>query len=77
MRFYTSFVVRCWVLEEPGLGRRSIVDLEHIQTGDHYRVTSLTEAQRQMDDTCKAVSSSRLASRQENSGEDRRLDETF
>lgn len=70
MRFYTSFVVRCWVLEEPGLGRRSIVDLEHIQTGDHYRVASLTEAQQQMADTCQAESFSRLASQPENSVED-------
>lgn len=45
MRLYNSFLVRCWTVRSAAEGERSVLDIEHIQTGEHYRPSSLSEAE--------------------------------
>jgi hypothetical protein len=45
MRFYSSFLVRCWFTEDALGGDRPVLQIEHIQSGGHTRVASLTEAE--------------------------------
>jgi len=44
MRIYSSFLIRCWRIQDPSQGERSVFDVEHIQTGNRQRVASLNEA---------------------------------
>lgn len=42
MKFYSSFLVRCWVIREEGqaeriVPERIVFDVEHIQKGEHWR----------------------------------------
>ncbi|MBI1760527.1 MAG: hypothetical protein HYR56_03735 [Acidobacteria bacterium] len=37
MKLYSSFLVRCWVIREAGPAERVVFDVEHIQTGEHWR----------------------------------------
>jgi hypothetical protein len=37
MKSYSSFLVRCWVIREEGQAERVVFDVEHIQTGEHWR----------------------------------------
>ena len=53
MKSYSSFLVRCWLIPDESNGQRSVFDVEHIQTGDHCRVTALTEAQEWMLAACR------------------------
>ena len=46
MRFYSSFLVRCWVIQDSSQAERHVFDIEHVQTGQHTRLASLTEVQR-------------------------------
>ena len=50
MRLYNSFLVRCWLISGEPEGERSVLDIEHIQTGEHFRPSSLSEAERWMND---------------------------
>ncbi|MCI0486847.1 MAG: hypothetical protein L0229_09630, partial [Blastocatellia bacterium] len=43
MKFYNSFLIRCWLIKGEPQGERSVFDAEHIQTGNHIRTESLTE----------------------------------
>ena len=45
MRLYNSFLVRCWLIRSAADGERSVLDIEHIQTGEHFRPASLSEAE--------------------------------
>jgi len=45
MRLYNSFLVRCWLISSAPEGERSVLDIEHIQTGEHFRPSSLAEAE--------------------------------
>ena len=45
MRLYNSFLVRCWLIRSAPEGERSVLDIEHIQTGEHFRPASLSEAE--------------------------------
>jgi hypothetical protein len=48
-KVYTSFVVRCWVLKDQPLGERSVLDVEHVQSGERLRAANFTEASAWMD----------------------------
>ena len=50
MRLYNSFLVRCWLIRSAPEGERSVLDIEHIQTGEHFRPSSLAEAEGWMND---------------------------
>ena len=45
MRLYNSFLVRCWLIRSAPDGERSVLDIEHIQTGERFRPSSLAEAE--------------------------------
>lgn len=45
MRLYNSFLVRCWLIRSAPEGERSVLDIEHIQTGEHFRPATLAEAE--------------------------------
>ena len=45
MRLYNSFLVRCWLIRTTPEGERSVLDIEHIQTGEHLRPSSFSEAE--------------------------------
>jgi hypothetical protein len=51
MRLYNSFLVRCWLIRSAPEGERSVLDIEHIQTGEHFRPSSLSEAEGWMYET--------------------------
>ena len=53
MRLYNSFLVRCWLIGSAPEGERSVLDIEHIQTGEHFRPSSLSEAEGWMCDTLR------------------------
>ncbi|MFL6208701.1 MAG: hypothetical protein ACJ74W_07595 [Pyrinomonadaceae bacterium] len=53
MKLYSSFLIRCWLIHEPAQDERPLIDVEHIQTGGHMRVASLSEAERWMLDACR------------------------
>ena len=38
MKFYSSFLIRCWLIENAQRGEKKIIDVEHIQRGGHTRV---------------------------------------
>lgn len=52
MKLYSSFLVRCWVMQEEA--EKTIFDIEHIQKGDHLRATSPAEAMDWMLAACRA-----------------------
>jgi hypothetical protein len=37
MKQYSSFLIRCWVIRDEGQPERIVFDVEHIQTGEHWR----------------------------------------
>jgi len=43
MKFYSSFVVRCWVIREEA-EEKFVLDIEHIQKGEHLRAATPAEA---------------------------------
>ena len=53
MRLYNSFLVRCWSTRSAADGERSVFDIEHIQTGEHFRPASLSEAEDWMCDALR------------------------
>jgi hypothetical protein len=48
MKIYNSFLIRCWLLRNTSQADRSVFEIEHIQTGERQRVSSLAEIQRLM-----------------------------
>lgn len=51
MRSYVSFIIRCWTYGDAAHVEHSIVDVEHVQSGEHFVLKSLDEAHEQMADT--------------------------
>ena len=47
MKCYRSFLIRCWVIEDQQ-AEKKVIDVEHIQSGDHTRVADMTEAEEWM-----------------------------
>ena len=43
MKLYTSFLIRCWLIRDEK-EERLVLDIEHIQRGDHLRAVTPDEA---------------------------------
>ena len=48
MKCYRSFLIRCWLIEDSQQIEKKVIDVEHIQSGDHTRVADMTEAEEWM-----------------------------
>lgn len=48
MKCYRSFLIRCWLIEDSQQLEKKVIDVEHIQSGDHTRVGDLIEAEEWM-----------------------------
>jgi len=55
MKLYSSFLIRCWLIHEPAHADRSVIVVEHIQTGCHTRAASLTEAETWILEACRTM----------------------
>ena len=55
MKLYSSFLIRCWLIHDAADDERSVIDVEHIQTGCHTRASSLTEAETWMFEACRTM----------------------
>jgi len=53
MKLYSSFLVRCWLIHDQSQDERSLIDVEHVQTGGHKRVANLTEAEEWIFAVCR------------------------
>jgi hypothetical protein len=59
LRLYNSFLIRCWLVSDDAAEEeQSVVDIEHIQTGEHLRPATIAEAEGWM---CEAQRRSRSA----------------
>jgi hypothetical protein len=45
MKSCNSFLVRHWLIDDEPESQRQFFDIEHIKSGEHFRVTSLYEAE--------------------------------
>lgn len=62
MKSYSSFLVRCWLLQEEADGEpKRVFNVEHIQTGRQTRTDDPGEAQRWMTEMTEAAQPSRAA----------------
>ena len=55
MKLYSSFLIRCWLIQDRTHDERPVIDVEHIQTGGHARVASLAEAEEWMFEVCRTM----------------------
>lgn len=53
MKLYSSFLIRWWLTREGSQSERTVLQVEHIQTGASTRAASLSEAERWMRETCR------------------------
>lgn len=56
MKLYSSFLVRCWVIQEESekpVAEKLVFDIEHIQKGEHQRAASAEEAMQWMVTACR------------------------
>jgi hypothetical protein len=53
MKRYSSFLVRCWLIDDQVEEKRSVIDVEHIQTGGRFRVARIVEAEQWMFEACR------------------------
>lgn len=44
MKLYGSFLVRCWLIRDESEEHRAVIDVEHIQRGEHLRVSDFDAA---------------------------------
>lgn len=69
MKRYSSFFVRCWLIADVAELERSVINVEHIQSGEHMRVQRMTEAEEWMFETCRRISKTESIVEQDESGE--------
>ena len=55
MRLYSSFLIRCWLTDDPGQDKPSVLQVEHIQTGASARAQSLSEIEPWIFDACRGL----------------------
>jgi hypothetical protein len=53
MKLYGSFLVRCWVIKDASADERAVIDVEHIQSGEHLRVANFAEAEEWVLEACR------------------------
>jgi hypothetical protein len=69
MRLYSSFLIRCWLTDDPGQDKQSILQVEHIQTGASARAQSLSEIEPWIFDACRGLKTSADATSEANASE--------
>lgn len=57
MRLYGSFLVRCWLADDPSQERQSVLQVEHIQTGASTRAEHFSEIEPWVLEACRSVKS--------------------
>jgi len=55
VRFYSSFLIRCWQTGDARQDERSVLQVEHIQTGASIRTVSFNGVEQWMFAACRAV----------------------
>ncbi len=61
VKSYSSFLVRCWLLEEETEAQpKQVFNIKHIQTGRQTRTSDLAEAQRWMSEVSQAKEPARV-----------------
>lgn len=56
MKSYSSFLIRCWLIRNSGSQEEhSVLDIEHVQTGERVRVARLCEVQQWLMSRCQAA----------------------
>jgi hypothetical protein len=70
MRVYSSFLIRCWLTDDPSQERKSVLQVEHIQTGASARAETLSEIEPWILEVCRSLKSNTKTEpeREENSG---------
>jgi hypothetical protein len=63
MKCYSSFLIRCWLIEDDQHAEKKIIDVERIQGGGRTRVASLTEAEEWMFEACRNTQSAARTAR--------------
>jgi hypothetical protein len=53
MKSYSSFLIRCWLISNESECERTVLEIEHIQTGAHHKGTSIAEAEVWMLSRCQ------------------------
>jgi len=53
MKSYSSFLVRWWLISNEAERERNVLEIEHIQTGEHHKGASITEAEGWMLSRCQ------------------------
>jgi hypothetical protein len=66
-KIYNSFLIRYWLTPNHMAGPQALLDIEHIQTGEHTRITNPVEAAQVMTDACRAAPHASISPR---AGED-------
>ena len=57
MRLYSSFLVRCWLIEEASQGAQSVLQIDHIQTGASRRAANLSDLEPWVFEACRMLRS--------------------
>ncbi|MCA1616663.1 MAG: hypothetical protein LC800_21750 [Acidobacteria bacterium] len=70
MKFYNSFLIRCWSIATPTDGERAVYDIEHFQTGERNRADTLAQIQQWITDACQCARPERAAPQEGGGGEE-------
>ena len=57
MKFYNSFLIRCWMVRGESQEEHSVFNIRHIQSDEQARTYSLSEAQKWMMEVCQTACS--------------------
>ena len=60
MKSYSSFLVRWWLISSETERERTVLEIEHIQTGAHLKGASICEAEEWMLSRCQKSSGESL-----------------
>ncbi len=55
MKSYNSFLIRCWLIHLEPKNDKCVIDIRHMQSGEHKRAATLTEIQEWMMNECRAA----------------------
>jgi hypothetical protein len=55
MRLYSSFLIRCWLSDDASQDKKSVLQVEHIQTGASTRAENLSEIEPWIFEACRGL----------------------
>ncbi len=55
MKSYNSFLIRCWLIHLESKDDKCVIDIQHMQSGEHKRAATLTEIQEWMMNECRSA----------------------